>query len=273
MNELLFPTLLLSTLLFFAGYRMAQQKRKPLAGVLLAFAAAVAFLPATLFTAYYFHFSDNAVWFYRFRSIPLTELWAAGAGLAPGLLVGKLIISPRLKPYPLFKWIATGALLLCFLLLLAAPYAKPAILPLALPLHDQWKEGVCIQSTPSTCGPSSAATLLRFFGKPATEEELARECFTYSGGTENWYLARAFRRRGFNVDYWITPPQPDTLAYPSITGTQLGEGGAGHFIAVLGKQGDRYIIGDPLSGRFILPIERLKRKYYFTGFFMIVRPS
>jgi len=66
--------------------------------------------------------------------------------------------------------------------------------------------GVCLQTTYSTCGPASSASLLQAFGQDASEQQLARESFTSKGGTEIWYLARAFRRRGFRTNFVIQSP-------------------------------------------------------------------
>src|SRR5260370_33026524 len=64
----------------------------------------------------------------------------------------------------------------------------------------------CLQTTYSTCGPASSASLLQAFGQDASEQQLARESFTSKGGTEIWYLARAFRRRGFRTNFVIQSP-------------------------------------------------------------------
>jgi hypothetical protein len=33
----------------------------------------------------------------------------------------------------------------------------------------------------------------------------------------------------------------------------------------------RYIVGDPISGKHLLTMEELRRRYYLTGFFLVVR--
>jgi hypothetical protein len=48
---------------------------------------------------------------------------------------------------------------------------------------DRWSHGVCRQTTPATCTPAAAATLLTFHGIPTTEREMARLCLTTPGGT------------------------------------------------------------------------------------------
>ena len=102
-----------------------------------------------------------------------------------------------------------------------------------------------------------------------SERTLAQEAFTTSGGTENWYLARALRRRGFPVEYVIMDRPVTRLPYPSVAGVRL-PGGAGHFIAVLEETGDAYVIGEPMRGKLTVPKSRLAGAYDFTGFFMVV---
>lgn len=48
---------------------------------------------------------------------------------------------------------------------------------------NQWDGDVCLQSTRSTCSPAAAATLLRRYGIPATEQEMAELCLTTRDGT------------------------------------------------------------------------------------------
>lgn len=47
--------------------------------------------------------------------------------------------------------------------------------------HSRWAGEVCLQTSPYTCGPASAATLLRAHGIDATEQEMAGLCLTRSG--------------------------------------------------------------------------------------------
>lgn len=126
-----------------------------------------------------------------------------------------------------------------------------------------------MQSTLSTCGPASTATILNSLGAKTSERELATECHTYQGGTESWYLARAIRRRGFEAAFRIEPENPPSLPSPAIAGVVL-RGGAGHFIAVLSQTPDRAVIADPMKGKLVLDRASLLRLYHFTGFFLVV---
>ncbi len=108
-------------------------------------------------------------------------------------------------------------------------------------------------------------------GRPASEQEIAREAFTSRGGTENWYLARALRRRGFDVTFDIEPAASGIIRSPAIAGVVL-RGGAGHFIAILESAGDAVTLVDPLDGKHTIAKAALNDRYRFTGFFMAVRP-
>ena len=47
--------------------------------------------------------------------------------------------------------------------------------------RDAWIGGVCLQTSPDTCSPAAAATLLSRFGIEAQESELAQLCLTRVG--------------------------------------------------------------------------------------------
>jgi hypothetical protein len=56
---------------------------------------------------------------------------------------------------------------------------------------------------------------------------------------------------------------------PAVVGVRLNS--FGHFIAILGQEGDKYIVGDPLQGRELLSREELLRRYNFTAFHMRIK--
>ena len=220
--------------------------------------------PGLLFVLYYTHLFDNAAWFYSFRVLPLTEFFPGGIGLLAGVLyswfdpetMGQRILVP-------------GALLVLVLI----PFVKPLLDPIELSrLRERCDGEVCMQSTFSTCGPSSAATLLKAFGQTASEKQLAGECLTSRGGTEIWYIARAFKRRGFPERVLIQQPGSLSLPSPAIAGVVL-RGGAGHFIAIINQTADEVTIGDPMKGKLVVKRVDLMNYYHFTGFFLVIEPS
>jgi len=273
-NLLFIPTLLGAILFCWAGIKVYSTAHSPLTkAVLFALAVALA-VPALIFVTYYGHVLDRATWFYSFRAAPFTELTASGIGFGTGLIFAWLKQLSAARNSAVIRLSGPSLLIGCGGLLMV-PYAKPIIAPLEVPLQTRTSNGVTLQSTPATCGPSSAVTILRFYGIPATERELARECFSYRGGTENWYVARALQRRGLETSYIVSEPQSDTIPMPSIAGVQLGGPGVGgHFITVLGRVDSRrdskYLVGDPLVGLLNLTPEEIHKKYYFTGFFLKV---
>lgn len=49
--------------------------------------------------------------------------------------------------------------------------------------NNRWRNEVCLQSTNASCSPASAATLLRWYQIPTTEQEMAELCLTRQEGT------------------------------------------------------------------------------------------
>ncbi|MFA6240954.1 MAG: cysteine peptidase family C39 domain-containing protein [Candidatus Hydrogenedentales bacterium] len=262
-NPLILPTLILAFGLFFVAYRIAPRIETATARTAWYVFALLSPVPALLMALFYLHLYDDSVSFYAFRAFPYSELSASGAGVAAGTLAYWV---NRVRVAGFF--FIPGVLLL-MVLGIAAPYAKPMLAPVDPSVYrNTWRDGVCIQSTAS-CGAASVATILKHFGIDATEKEIALECYTYVAGTENWYLARALRRRGLKVTFCIDPPLPEVLPVPCIAGVNMGA--AGHFITILEQNGDSYVVGDPLVGRATYSKEDLFREFRFTGFFMAVK--
>jgi peptidase C39-like protein len=252
--------LLTAAVLFFLGSALGKKVGRSwlfLAGTVLA-------APGFLFVLYYTHLLDNAAWFYSFRVLPVTEFLPGAIGLLAGVL------HSRLEPETLGqRLLIPGALLV----LIIIPFVKPLLDPIDFTrLRDHFEGEVCMQSTFSTCGPSSTATLLKAFGQTASEKQLAAECLTSQGGTEIWYIARAFKRRGFHEHVLIQQPESAFLPSPAIAGVVL-RGGAGHFIAILSESPDEVTIGDPMKGKLVVKKADLKNYYHFTGFFLVVQPQ
>jgi hypothetical protein len=265
MNYLLIPTLLVTLVLFGIGVRAARRLANRLGFYLLASVGVLASVPAVAFTVYYLKVFGEPLWLYEFRSLPGTELAASGAGLLAGLLHGRYSPDPRFRRIA-GRWFFPGVLVLGLLV----PYAKPILRPPRWgEFQERWSEGVCLQTSESSCGPACAATLLRQFGRPATEKDIARASFTSRSGTENWYLARTLRQRGILVRFCLQRDPNKPWPMPSIAGVRLSNfGNSGHFITILGQADDKYVVGDPLEGKLVLSKSALLEKYTFTGFFL-----
>jgi predicted double-glycine peptidase len=223
--------------------------------------SAILATPGLFFIFYYTHLFDSAAWFYRFRVLSFTEFLPAGIGLLGGVLYS--VFAPESVGD---KLVVPSALVVLVLI----PVVKPLVDPIELSrLNDHCEGEVCMQSTFSTCGPSSAATLLKELGVAASEKQLSRECLTSRGGTEIWNIARAFERRGFSANVLIQSPDDLSPPAPAIAGVVL-PGGAGHFIAILNETSDQLTIGDPMKGKLLVKRADLKNYYHFTGFFLVI---
>jgi predicted double-glycine peptidase len=259
-NPLAFPTFFLTAVFFRIGRHIFPELRSsPTRSAFLALSFFFA-VPGLMYVAYYVHLFDSAAWFYNFRAARFTELVASGMGLLFGYLYSWM------EPDTLGEKVFAPVILS---ILVFIPFMKPLLAPIDLSrLKSECPDNICLQSTESSCGPASAATILKAYGIRSSEQELAKDAFTYRGGTENWYLARALTKRGFDVRV-MQIKMPDQLPTPSIAGVLLG-GGAGHFIAVLSSDKDIVTVVDPLIGKLVMSHAQLLRKYHFTGFFLVV---
>lgn len=242
---------------FFVTYRNARRIALQ-SRILISVVAIVAALPAASFAVHYAHVFPEWSWYYQFRSRAGTELLMVFLGFAGGMVA--TLLHRLLLGIPLFGVIAFSIV----------PFMKPFIGPIASgSFDDKWQDGVCLQSTPSTCGAASTATILKLLGTDVTESELAAEAHSYAGGTEAWYLARAARARGFSVRFDFLNGFSPQDGLPAVVGVRMGA--IGHFIAILGQEGDKYVTGDPLRGRELLTREELEQRHEFTGFHMRIR--
>ena len=64
------------------------------------------------------------------------------------------------------------------ILIISIPFLKPILRPINKTLADDWSDKVCIQSCGSTCGPSSLATIFRFYDILKTEQEISENCYS-----------------------------------------------------------------------------------------------
>lgn len=262
MNPLFFPTLLLALGVFFLAWKAT----RPGNAVWMAVVGVVLSAPAVLFAIYYLKVLGEAQWFYTFRSWPYTELTAAGVGVFAGWLQYQRDRHPQCK-----RIFSVYFIPLLMTLCVAAPYLKQVVLrPDWNAYSDKWSEDVCLQSSESSCGPASAATLLHALGHKVTEKQIAQASFTTRRGTENWYLLRTIRRYGVDASYLVTAAGIENIRYPAIAGVVLKNAGdAGHFITILGLSDDAVVVGDPMFGRKIIPRKILSDYYTFTGFYII----
>lgn len=213
--------------------------------------------PSILVILYYFHILPETECFYSFRALWGSEFAILFPAAAAGMISSFL---PRvLIAFPLFALLLVGL----------GPYIKPLISPLDInQLQDRWKGDACLQSTSSTCGPASVASILKHFGIQLSERDIARDAHSYTGGTEAWYLARVVRKNGFGAKFVFRTQVDPNIPLPALAGVRIG--GMGHFIAVLSRQDGKTTFVDPLSGEETMPTDDFLKRYRFTGFHMTV---
>ncbi|MDB6028223.1 MAG: peptidase bacteriocin processing [Verrucomicrobiales bacterium] len=266
MNWFGLATLPLGFIAFAIGQRIARKTYSLSIQRLLLCGIALLALPGIIYAVYYLKILGEPIWLYRLRTIPGSELLASLAGFPAGWIqiraMNRLPVSRLGKTFLIPVVLAVGLLL---------PHLKPLLRRLPVEdIPDQWRGDACIQSTASTCGPASAATVLRFLGIKSSERELAAESFTSASGTENWYLARSLRRRGMHTSFVLSIPAEVSL--PAIAGVRLGQfGDTGHFITLLDRKGDQLIYSDPMHGLSTNNLVDLKSEYQFTGFFLVIQ--
>lgn len=245
-------------LLFTLGDTLGSNAKRRSIVAMLLIAGIVMVLPALSFGLYYVHVIDEPIWYIEYRSIPYIEILSGFSGFLFGLL-SKTLSKIRTVNIHQFLYFLI-AMLFCIV-----PFIKPIVLPVKLfsNITNTWVGDVCMQSTPSTCGPCSAATILKYYGINITEEEIARNSYTAATGTEIWYLIRYLR----NIDFDVRLHKIDNIfdvPTPAIVGTKVGW--AGHFIALLDIQDDKLVIGDSLVGELVLTREEFNERYTFEHF-------
>lgn len=89
--------------------------------------------------------------------------------------------------------------------------------------RDVWEDGVCMQTSPSSCSAASAATLLAWHGIAATEAELAGLCLTTERGTPFLCLYRGLlvKTRGSSWGVTVVRGSMSDLRLAAAPGSPL----------------------------------------------------
>ncbi|HEX2951469.1 MAG TPA: cysteine peptidase family C39 domain-containing protein [Armatimonadota bacterium] len=247
------PAFIVGLLLYYVGHRLfiltpAGKKRWGM-GILLA----ILCLPALSFNLYYAHLAIEPWWYVIFRSVSGIETLAACWGMFWGFACTRITSGQA----SIIRVACHTIALTCTVLFIAVPFLKPIMNPVEEYHHlkNRWKGNVCLQTSGSTCGPASMATIFAFYGMTKNEREIAEACYTSYTGTELWYLLRYAKQHGLQITYLQPCRLPDIPA-PALLGTTaiLSDGPvqSGHFITLLGKMGNGYIIADPENGSRVL---------------------
>ncbi|WP_159567192.1 cysteine peptidase family C39 domain-containing protein [Budvicia diplopodorum] len=278
-NPSYYAALVLSPLLFFTSAKLLS-KIKSRSGKrrYIAITFMMALISLSIPAAYLSDAIGEHPGYAQFRVLAYSELLVCLSAPFVGV-VGVGIASVLLKASGK-RWLKRGIYLFCLFTVLgytSLPFvkqlAKPRpFYPNAATIGNRWIDGIALQTTPSTCGPASLATILARYGSGETEANIAEQAYSSSRGTENWYLARYAAKLGYRY-HFLTELNLAKVPTPSIIGVnvkRINRAGkpsrAGHFITLLDSHDGYYLIADSLSGLHRLTAEQFDRKYYYRGF-------
>ena len=132
------------------------------------------------------------------------------------------------------------------------------------------KNGICMQTTGSTCGPAAVVTVLRQLGIEAKESDLAimSKC-TLERGTTCEQLARAIKKLYGKKGIDCSIRKFDSIdqlkeTCPMIAAINLSSV-VGHYTVVLEVTEDKVIVGDPIAGKKEWPYEYFRNKWSSIG--------
>lgn len=267
MNYAVFNTILL-IVIGIIGYAFAYRYYSDFPSILKLLLFIVSFI-VTVFWLFYnltiFHFMDMLK-LIRILSYGKVEYSSFFVGIFSAMV--QCWINNRYKIKGLFSR-HNG---MVFVIILMLPiYIYPIIYPVETNFLDRWKDGVCLQSSPESCGPASVATMLRYYNIIKTEEEISPGVYLSKMGTDLWHLARYFRKYGLKVEIFPVSDKPEDIPVPCLAMVfQENSQGFNHCIVIFNKTRTTYTIGDPQYGLFTWPKSRVFQQYQFQGFIIHV---
>lgn len=278
-NPNYYAALLLSPALFFASAKLLSKiKSRPKRRRYIVLTFIMALISLIIPAAYFSDAIGENPAYAQFRVMAYSELLVCLS--APFASVICVWVTSILFKADRKLWLKRCTYLLCLFALLSytsLPFvkqlAKPRpFFPDAATIGNRWVDGIALQTTPSTCGPASMATILAHYGSTETEADVAKQAYSSSRGTENWYLARYAAKLGYQYHFLIERDLTK-VPTPSIIGVnvkRINRAGkpsrAGHFITLLDSSDGYHLIADSLSGLHRLTTEEFDQKYRYRGF-------
>lgn len=159
------------------------------------------------------------------------------------------------------------------------------------PEQPRFLDGVCMQTTPSSCSACCAVALLMSHKIPATEGELMTLCLTRPRGTPELGLYRGLKLKTRHTAWCVETFRcdVDTLrrssSFPVVLLVEmnpeysrgLAQGGmnrTNHAIVVHGFRGDGSAeVGNPSSGRQRWSVDKLRRQWFGDGLRLVPRQA
>lgn len=158
---------------------------------------------------------------------------------------------------------------------------------------DNWKDGVCLQSSEASCGPACAATLLKFYHIESNEEEMTTLCLTRNSGTRLYGLYRGLKiktaktRWEVEIFTWTLDELRAKGDFPVILLVRLEKNGkvdpryqnewgwipgVTHIVLFYGfKENGKVEIGDPAVGRECWHVNDLRVLWHGQGIRLVTR--
>lgn len=159
-------------------------------------------------------------------------------------------------------------------------------------LGNLWRAGVCRQTSPASCGPAAAATLLAAYGIPANEEEMAQLCLTTADGTSSRAIYRGLLLKTAGTDRRVEIFRGDLDALRKLDGPVLlnvrldptsktdpryeqkwgWRPGVAHSIVLFRVlRNGRFMVGDPSVGRELWDQKAIETLWHGEGFRLVPR--
>lgn len=253
-NPNIFYSLILGLIFFYSWIRINSKLWEKNYRIWIIVLLLTLSIPGILFDVYYLHYFDDMYWNIEFRSINNIEILNSFLGLTIWYIFAWNIKHSKLQHF---------IYLLFTILLITIPYAKPILMPLELgnKVDDRRSNNICMQSTQSTCGPCTIATILKYYNINKTERDVAQASFTSNSSTELWYLIRYVRNLWLKADIIYTD-KAENLPTPSLVWTTVMSS-YGHFISLLKNKDWIFTIWDSISGKKELSIKKFNKIYEF----------
>ncbi len=219
-------------------------------------------------------------WFYQSNFVPPFSWVTWGRSEFAVIALSGVMMVMSLVPHITGKRLKV--LLLVFVSLFVGNYSiRPFFEPLLVRgelsrLKTVIQQGICIQNTEYTCGPSAAVTALWSLGVKGDEGQIAILAHTCpAGGTSPEPLCQAMQTlygdRGIWCEYRsfksVAELKQSCPAVVVIRHTLLLD----HFITILKVTDQDVIVGDPLCGEIVWPHAAFQKKWRHAG--IVVRRS
>lgn len=261
-NPFTIPAIIGGVLLYFVGAWLSKSVRGRKAKWGVVILLVLLCLPALSFDLYYAHLAVTPWWYSEFRSVTGIETLAACWGLLFGFFSARLLNTQS----PVNNLVRGGVVFAAMLLLISLPFLKPLLRPVETntPLREMWQGKVCLQSSGATCGPAVLASIFAYYNQHHSEREIARGAYSSATGTELWYLLRFARKHGLR-EHFMPVQKLSDIPVPALLGVTASAAlpftRSGHFVSLLGKDSDGYLIGDPLVGGKVLKEQEFTQMY------------